>query len=66
MWEVLPWYISGILTGYRVIRYGSRGSYIVDSAYPWDCYGSVPLHEHKRQADARCAVLNEQLVNHRD
>jgi hypothetical protein len=58
MWEVKPWYISGVLTGYRVIKHGPFGDYTVDSAYVWDRYGSTPLHEYQLQAEDRCKVLN--------
>lgn len=54
MWEVQPWYISGVHTGYRTIRWTSNGRYDVGKGFVGNCYvpGSFEAALADAQADA--------------
>lgn len=56
-WEVREWYISGILTGYRVMR-GAGWNAEIKEAFPFNMY--IRGSHDRAQADAEkfCRSLN--------
>jgi hypothetical protein len=57
-WEVGSWYVSGVLTGYRVVRYGPRGAVEHGGGFAGDCYKPGSFTEAKRQAATLARRLN--------
>ncbi|MBB2156660.1 hypothetical protein HLH33_10115 [Gluconacetobacter diazotrophicus] len=58
MWKADPFTVSGVFTGYRVIRRGARGALDFDRSFIGDCYQPGSFAQAKADAEARCADLN--------
>lgn len=58
MWKVEHWYISGVHTGFRVVRRGPRGEIEINSGYVGNCYDPGSFEKAEADADSRCEELN--------
>lgn len=60
-WRVEYWTISGVHTGYRVVRGAGLGLAIAE-AFTGDRYTPGSFREAQAKADELCETLNRELV----
>lgn len=63
-WQVEQWTISGILTGYRVIRYlsSAQGDYEVARGFAGDIYEPGSFENARLEAERVCDELNQPII----
>lgn len=57
MYEVREWVISGVLTGYRVVK-GSGWDMEIAAGFPFDMYIEGSQQVAKAKAERRCKIIN--------
>lgn len=59
MYTVEHWYISGVLTGYRVLERGVRGHLTISRGFTGDIYKPGSFDQALNDAKAHCDQMNK-------